>query len=1001
MAAGLRRMRGGMAPVQRFAAALAALTLAGTWTPASGEDFVDSEFNRSGALGLIQAQYAYQRGYTGKGVVIAIVDTGLDVNHPEFAGRISPWLQNYVPGFAPGDVSDVGRDGSIAGHGTHVAGLAAAARDGVGMQGVAYNATVLPLRSSFAPSEVQLAFDRAIAAGAKVLNGSFGPMTMAPKIIDDAADPRFRELNPYYAPVNQSIFNFGTLHAVEGIERLAAADVVMVFAAGNDRQLQPGTYSASPSGMGLLPLITPVNTANGTYYTFLDPQNNAYDRYNPATWRFLSSGQLGDYGLDSADLSSLQGALIAVVATEPSGKIAEYSNWCGMAKAWCLAAPGGGVGDTSLTSPLLSTYPYSTYRLMQGTSMASPVVAGAAAVLREAFPYMSARQIIEVILTTANSTGIWADSDIYGHGMLDLGKAVRGPAVFGEAGFPSVFSVNTQGYNSVWSNDISGTGGLAKAGAGVLVMTGANSYTGATVISGGKLVVNGSIASSALLTIGKDAALGGSGVVGNTIVYGRVQPGNSVGTLRVSGDYVQHAGSLLELELSPQGITDKIVASGNVDIQGGGLQVLGLRGSHLGRQYAFLEAGGSLSGAFDETNLDGLFIDLGTRRSGSAFMLSVERNSTPFASLAQTDNQRAVANAIESQGAQGGAYDEIVGAYDAAAMPRLYESLTGELYASTQSALFDVGGVLRQTVLQRTRQALLDPADPGQASSPYSGLRDGRGVWAQVFGNWGRLGASSQARGLDRSLGGVALGGDLSLADSAQRQARAGLAFAYTNSTLRSDGALGRVHADGYHTMAYAGLTQGPWSLRGGLAQSWYQLDTRRSIEWTAHTSARSKRSAQALQAFVEAGHGFALGGATLEPYAGLAQTWMRESSFDEDNSAFGLRGDSRSDAVAFSTLGLRLGTDMPTGKNGRLKLEVGLGWRHAFGDVTPVRQLRFASGNPFEVVGVPLARNALVTDMSLDWAAGRYTRIGLSYAGQWAGGNRDHGVQASLRWAF
>ncbi|HUH87775.1 MAG TPA: autotransporter domain-containing protein, partial [Pusillimonas sp.] len=566
-----------------------------------------------------------------------------------------------------------------------------------------------------------------------------------------------------------------------------------------------------------------------------------------------------------------------------------------------------------------------------------------------------------------------------------------------------VFSVDTRGYSSLWSNDISGSGGLAKTGAGVLVMTGNNSYTGATVISGGKLVVNGSIADSALLTIGQEAALGGSGMVGNTLVYGLVQPGNSVGTLTVAGNYTQQAGSLLELELSPQGVTDKLVVTGDVDIQGGGLRVLGLRAAHLGRQYSFLESGGALSGAFDETNLDGLFIDLAASRGASAFSLSVERNATSFASFARTGNQRAMANAVESQGLSGKAYDEIVGIQDATVVPALYESLTGEIYASTQSALFDTGDLLRHTVLHRTRQALRDPMHSGRGAAAFSqaGVSNDRGMWGQVFGNWGRLGGGTQARALDRSLGGLALGGDFSLGEREGRQARAGLGFSYTNSTLRDDARLDRVRADGYHAMAYAGMQHGPWSFRGGLTQSWYQLDTRRTIDWTAHASSSSKRDAQVLQVFVEAARSIDLGGATLEPYAGLAQMWLRQSAFAEDNAVFGLQDAGRRDAVGFSTLGLRLGTDVATDKSGRLQLEVGLGWRHAFGDVTPTRQLRFTTGDAFKVVGAPLARNALLADVGLGWSVGRHTRVALNYAGQLAGHTRDHSAQASVRWAF
>ncbi|HUH60984.1 MAG TPA: S8 family serine peptidase [Candidimonas sp.] len=946
----------------------------------TANDFIDAEFLSSGTLRLIGAQYAYERGYTGKGITIAIVDTGLDVNHPEFRGKVSPWLQNYVPGWSSTDVSDVNAGGGIAGHGTHVAGLAAAARDGVGMHGVAYGATVLPLRTGFSTDQLESAFARAIQAGARVLNGSYGPNVLAARYIDDEAHPGYKKINPTYKQLNYQPISVWNLQNYDGLKQAEAADVVMVFSAGNDREMQPGAYTAMPEGMGMLPLITPGNTAANVLYRFLDP-NEDINPHDPTNWRFVDPVANPDWR--DTDYSSLRGALMSVVSTDPAGAIAQYSNWCGAAKAWCLAAPGGGFGsEGTLQGPVWSSLPYSSYGFMSGTSMASPVVAGAAAVMRQAFPYMTARQIIEVMLTTANSTGAWADSDIYGHGMLDLGKAIRGPAVFGEGstaetGFPTIFSVDTRGYDSMWSNNISGVGGMAKAGAGVLTMTGANSYTGATDITGGKLVVNGSIASSALLTIGKDAALGGNGTVGKTQVHGKVAPGNSVGTLTVVGNYTQFAGSVLAIELGEQGSSDKIIVHGNVDIQGGRLHVESLRGEHVGRRYTFIEAAGTVGGAFDESVLGRLFVDLRLLAGPSAVALSVDRNATAFTNFARTDGQRAVAGAMDSQGLGGLAFGEVAAINDASVLPALYQSLTGEVYASTRSALFDTADAVRLANVRRARQA-------------------GHGAWGQAFGSWGRLGGGGDARPLSRSMGGLVFGGDTAIG----RQARAGLSFAYTNSRL-GDHAYNRVKADGHHLTAYAGSQYGAWALRGGLTQSWYTVDTQRRLASPVHSSAASKADAQALQLFTEAGYAIDMGTLKLEPYAGLSQVWLSQSGFDEDNPVFGLRSARTHSAVTFSTLGLRSGLALEDDKGRPIQVNAGLGWRYALGDVKPERDLRFATGRSYTIGGAPLARNALIVEAELEWAAGKFSHIGLGYSGQVAGPTHDHSMRANLRWAF
>ena len=76
-------------------------------------------------------------GATGRGVTIAVVDTGIDYNHFEFKGRIGAGYD-----FVDGD--SIAEDAN--GHGTHVAGTIAAAKDGRGITGVAHDAKIMPIR---------------------------------------------------------------------------------------------------------------------------------------------------------------------------------------------------------------------------------------------------------------------------------------------------------------------------------------------------------------------------------------------------------------------------------------------------------------------------------------------------------------------------------------------------------------------------------------------------------------------------------------------------------------------------------------------------------------------------------------------------------------------------------------------------------------------------------------------------------------------------------------
>jgi hypothetical protein len=110
----------------------------------------------------------------------------------------------------------------------------------------------------------------------------------------------------------------------------------------------------------------------------------------------------------------LKAGWVAVVAINQNGSIADFSNHCGLAADWCLAAPGADIYSTSHNGK------YGTY---SGTSVAAPHVSGGLAALKSAFPNLSNQQLLTRILTTANKTGIYANSAIYGNGLLDLAAA--------------------------------------------------------------------------------------------------------------------------------------------------------------------------------------------------------------------------------------------------------------------------------------------------------------------------------------------------------------------------------------------------------------------------------------------------------------------------------------------------------------------------------------------------------------------------------------------------
>jgi autotransporter-associated beta strand protein len=127
--------------------------------------------------------------------------------------------------------------------------------------------------------------------------------------------------------------------------------------------------------------------------------------------------------------------------------------------------------------------------------------------------------------------------------------------------------------------------GIAKNGAGTMVVSGTNTYTGATTVNAGTLLVTGSISGSPS-TVKSGAIFGGDGVTGplNVESGATVAPGNPVGTLR-TGNLLMASGSALKLEINsaaPATGYDQLSVTGSADITGSTLSLSGTYLASLG-----------------------------------------------------------------------------------------------------------------------------------------------------------------------------------------------------------------------------------------------------------------------------------------------------------------------------------------------------------------------------------------------------------------------------------
>jgi len=337
------------------------------------------EFASQWSLSEIGADYAYARGYTGAGVTVGIIDTGMDGGHDALEGKLhsrSAIASNTCPG-GTCSFSAIRDTGS---HGTAVGGLIAAAKLGNSMHGVAYDAQLLAIG-------IQLGSGSPVYRPVDLSNGA------SYRQIDEQGQGIYRRISGATRIINHS---FG----YEGVVTdYTASEYRGAFGRTIDALLQAGT--ADSEKMILV-------WAAGNSFGKFDAQGNPADASSPN----ITAGTPHLF-------PALRGHFIAVVATQSDGTIASYSNRCGVAADYCIAAPGHRVLAPAVGSQ-------NGYFRIGGTSAAAPHVAGALALMEEAFrSQLGSTEMVTRLFAAADKSGIYANRNVYGQGLLDVEKATR------------------------------------------------------------------------------------------------------------------------------------------------------------------------------------------------------------------------------------------------------------------------------------------------------------------------------------------------------------------------------------------------------------------------------------------------------------------------------------------------------------------------------------------------------------------------------------------------